>query len=368
MFKWELLTDNNASRNWDKNLARFTDCSPFQSYAFGQYHRNLGWQPYYWTATDKNGATAAMCSGLLRSFPLGFGILWCLGGPVGNVQAWDDSLRKTILETTGLKRLYFRFRCDRQRNVTDALFLSHRGWAHSIFPMVSSFSLELDLTENKDMLFSKFSRRWRRNLRVAEQNNLTIKLCVGSDVEEISQVYAEMEAWKNLPPQFSPEKLENLFKYAKSNLIFYRCEDESGNLICFRGCLILGNRACDYLAATTEKGREKRASYAVLRQMLDHCRDQGIEIYDLGGIDPWTNPGVYAFKKETGAREVEFLGEWDWATSPALRLLGNWAIGRRQNRKSAESTTVSNGKLLGRLANIFKLPSKRQNPAKQATR
>jgi lipid II:glycine glycyltransferase (peptidoglycan interpeptide bridge formation enzyme) len=367
MNNWELLTNETASRIWDENLARFADCSPFQSYAFGQYYQKLGWQACYWTATNEKGETVAMCLGLLRLFPLGFGMLWCVGGPVGDIKRWGESLRRTILETTGLKHLYLRFRCDRERNVADTLFLNHHGWARSIVPMTSSFSMELDLARGEETLFTNLDRRWRRNLRLAGQNNLVIKLCSNPDAEEISRVYGEMEMRKNLPQQFSSEKLKNLFTRAGSNLVFYRCEDESGNLISFRGCLTSGNRACDYLAATTEKGRGLRASYAVLWQLLRHCREQGIEIYDMGGIDPWGNPGVYTFKKETGAREVEFLGEWDWATSSSLRLLGNWAIGRRQNRKSAESTSVSSDKQRGRLANVFKFPSKKGYAPEQAT-
>ena len=334
MFTWKLLTDEAASRIWDKNLKRFADCSPFQSYAFGEYQRYLGWQPCHWAATNEEGETTAMCLGLVRRYPLGFGIVWCPGGPVGDVQSWDEGLRDTILQTSGLKRLYLRFRCDQERHVADALFLDHRGWSRSISPMTSSFSMELDLALGEDELFNRLHRPWRRNLRLARQNDLKIELCTNPDIDELSRVFAEMEARKHLPRQFSPEKLDNLFKHAASNLIFYRCEDASGNLICFRGALVTGSRACDYLAATTEKGRELRASYAVLWQMLRQCGEKGVMTYDLGGIDPWANPGVYTFKKNTGAREVESLGEWDWATSSALRFFGNWAIGRRQGVKS----------------------------------
>jgi len=334
MTKWEVLPVETASRVWDKKLAGFADCSPFQSYLFGQYQQSLGWRPHHWTATNEEGETVAMCLGLLRRYPLGFGIMWCVGGPVGNVQSCDEDFRDTILQTSGLKRLYIRFRCDRERHVGDALFLAHRGWSRSITPMTSSFSMELDLTLGEDELSNRLNRRWRRNLRLARQNDLRIELCTNPDIDEISRVFAEMEDRKHLPRQFSPEKLKNLFEHAASNLIFYRCEDESGNLICFRGALMTGSRACDYLAATTEKGLELRASYAVLWQMLRQCREKGVMTYDLGGIDPWANPGVYAFKKDTGAREVESLGEWDWATSPALRFFGNWAIGRRQGVKS----------------------------------
>lgn len=341
MFTWKLLTDKAASRIWDKNLERFANCSPFQSYAFGEFQRSLGWQPCHWTATNGEGKTTAMCLGLLRTYPLRFGIVWCAGGPVGDVQSWDESLREIIVQTSGLKRLYLRFRCDQARSVRDALFLDHRGWSRSISTMTSSFTMELDLTLSEDQLFNQMHRRWRRNLRLARQNNLKIELCLNPDIDELSKMFSEMEARKHLPRQFSHEKLENLFKHAASNLVFYRCEDEFGNLICFRGALISGSRACDYLAATTERGRELRASYAVLWQMIRKCREMMVTTYDLGGIDPWANPGVYAFKKDTGAREVESLGEWDWATSPALRILGNWAIARRQLRKPAGVGTGS---------------------------
>ncbi len=142
-----------------------------------------------------------------------------------------------------------------------------------------------------------------------------------------------METFKKLPQLFSREKLENLFKHVKENLIFYRCEDASGQLLCLRACLIVGNRACDYLAAATEAGRKSRSSYATLWQLLLHCKEQGVVSYDLGGIDPQENPGVYTFKKETGAREMKFVGEWDRADSDWLRLMGNWAIKFKQNVK-----------------------------------
>ena len=64
--------------------------------------------------------------------------------------------------------------------------------------------------------------------------------------------------------------------------------------------------------------------------------------YDLGGIDLWQNPGVYTFKKETGARQIEYLGEWDWASQPWLRLFGNWAIWQKQKIRKVESFSVSN--------------------------
>ena len=364
MIKWKLLPDETAKQVWDENLIRLADCSPFQTYSWGQYNRALGWQPCYFAAFDQAGEIIAMCLGLLRRYPLGAGLMWCVGGLVGDIRAWDENLRQTALESKGLKHLYFRFRCDRERDVRDVLFLNNAGWARSSFMMTSGLSMELDLAQTKEDLLAGLSSSWRRNLKLAQKNNLVIKQSLNPNIEELCRVFAEMERQKSLPPLFGREKLENLFKYGKENLIFYRCEDEDGNLLCFRVCLIIGNCACDFLAAATEKGRKMRASYAALWEILLECKKRGVTRYDLGGIDPWANPGVYTFKKETGAREVEFLGEWDWATSNLLRFLGNWAIERRHKTKLVKTgrDSLSSLKPPEWLTNVFGLQKKRDLP------
>lgn len=336
MKMWKLLTEEDARQNWNENLAGFDDCSPFQTFEWGQFHQALGWQPRHYAFFDEEGKISSMCLILLRRFPLKTGFVWCAGGPVGRITDWDRRLPQAIIETSGLKRLYLRFRCDRERTTRDALFLNHHEWSKCIFPMVSGFSMELDLSGEPDEILSRTNRSWRRNLRLAEKQEMVISRSVNPDIGELRRILAEMESLKSLPELFSFEKLENLFKLNRANLLFLRCEDKEGNLLCFRGSLLIGNRACDYLAATSEKGRKLRASFPLFWKLLLTCREKGITRYDLGGIDPWENPGVFEFKKSTGAREIEFLGEWDWASSLWLRLFGNWLIRYRQERKSPQ--------------------------------
>lgn len=342
MAEWKLIDEETARNMWNEHLIRFEDCSPFQTFEWGQYHKALGWQPCHFAAVDEHGEITALMLGLLRRYPLGIGLMWSAGGPIGNIKTWGENLHKAVLRETKLRHLYLRFRCDRERDVNNVLFLNNQNWTRSLFAMTSCVSMELDLSIGEDKLLSGLARNWRRNLKASNANNLRIRLCSNPDIKEISEAYAEMEARKNLPPQFSYEKLEKLFGSAESNLVFYRCEDAEGNLLSFRGCLLAGNRACDYLAVTTGQGRELRASYAVLWALLMHCQRQGVRSYDLGGIDLWNNPGVYKFKKETGARQIEYLGEWDWASQPWLRLFGNWAIWQKQKIRKVESFSLSN--------------------------
>lgn len=334
MAKWKLLDETAAKENWDNQLSEFDDCSPFQTYDWGRYQKSLGWQPFHFVAENDRGEVCAMMLGGLRRYPFGTGLMWSPGGPIGAFENWNEELPKAVVKFAGLKRLYLRFRCDQERKPNKVLFLNHRRWNRSLYTITSNVSMELDLSISADALKSQMSRNWRRNLKAADANQLNIKRWTNPDAEEIYRVYTEMERRKNLPPQFSRGKLENIFKYLGANLILYRCEDADGSLLCFRGCLKIGSRAGDFLAAATDKGLAARASYATLWALLQKAREQGARYYDLGGIDPWGNAGVYKFKKETGAREIEYLGEWDWANSSWLRLLGNWAIWKKQNLRN----------------------------------
>lgn len=332
MTKWELLTNESARQIWDENLIRFDGYSPFQMYAWGEYNRALGWQPVYLAARSATGEITAMMLGLLRRYPLSVGLLWCAGGPVGDLSALGADFYQTLTEATKLKRLYCRFRCDRERNIKDVLALNRQGWMRSWFIMHSSWTMELDLAVDDAQLLSNCSPNWRRNLRLAQKNNLQIRFWENPDIDELAAVYDEMQTRKNLPEQFSRDELKNLFEQAGKNFVCYCAEDENGKLVALRGCLIVGERAIDHLAATTLRGRELRASFPVFWKLLQASRERGVRFYDLSGIDPHKNPGVYTFKKETGARPVESLGEWDWATSDWLRWFGNWAIRRKSGQ------------------------------------
>ena len=171
MTKWELLTNESARQIWDENLIRFDDYSPFQMFAWGEYNRALGWQPVYLAARSENGEITAMMLGLLRRYPFGVGLLWCAGGPVGDLSELGADFYQTLTEATKLKRLYCRFRCDRERNIKDVLALNQQGWMRSWFIMHSSWTMELDLAQDESQLLNKLFDEigaeicgWRRKI------------------------------------------------------------------------------------------------------------------------------------------------------------------------------------------------------------
>lgn len=334
MLSWDLLDREAARVIWDVNLRRLSGSTPFQCFAWGGYQAELGWVPYYFVGRDDAGEIRSMCLALLRRYPLGFGVLSCIGGPVGDITSWDAGFREFVRHSTGVRHLYFRFRCDRERTGADVLALRAEGWSRSIFSLTSSLTMELDLTQPTEQIRAGIWPRWQKNLRKVEKCGLVVRRVSEPNVDRVCQIFNALECRKGLPPLFSREKMEHLFNSVRDELIFLQCEDTNGSVIAIRAALRCGTFASDYLAATDDEGLRARASYLLLWRLIQACKESGVERYDLGGIDPIANPGVFDFKRWTGARSVEALGEWDWATSYWLQIAGNWAIKRRHDSKS----------------------------------
>src|SRR6185295_4501176 len=100
MARWELLSNEAAQKTWDEALLHCADYSPYQTYAWGEYRRALGWEPCHWAAFDDNGEIVAMMLGLLRRYPLRVGLVWSEGGPIGDLSVCDSSLQQAMKETT----------------------------------------------------------------------------------------------------------------------------------------------------------------------------------------------------------------------------------------------------------------------------
>ena len=353
MATWKLLTDEEAIGMWDQALLRLDDYTPFQSYAWGEYRRALGWEPCRWAAFDEGGEIVAMMLGLLRRYPFGLGLIWTEGGPVGDLSACDDSLQQAMRETTGVKWLYCRFRCDRARQIEDVLRLNSQGWSRSWFNLTCNFSMSLDLNREEDRVLAGCDRNWRRNLRRANESSLAVRQWLDPTAAEVLAVYASMQNVKGLEEQQSLEEIEQLLKFFKQQLVLYRCDDQRGELVSLLGWVVLGKRAWAVLWATSESGRKLQASHAIFWALVQHCVKLKVECCDLAGIDPVQNHGVYRFKRDTGAVPLEYLGEWDWATSSWLRWFGNWAIARRSRIKKAESVLKKSRPAKGELrANV----------------
>ena len=330
MVKWELLTDEDALAQWDRQLLAFDDYSIYQTIAWGEHRRALGWTPCRWAAFD-GGNIVAMAQGLLRRYAGGIGVVWLPGGPVGNINAWSAELQQVIRCTTQLTCVYCRFNSFRARRDEDQQSLTEMNWQRPRTRLTTGASLLYDLTRPETERLAACSKNWRHNLKRSHKSGYAVAQWKKPDAAEMRTVYAEMEDYKQISQQHSEANLRALYDHVGDQLITYSCRDAGGRLVGFRACATFGEKAWDMLAATAVAGRKTYASYATFWALTQDCHRRGIRQYDLSGIDPVGNRGVYDFKQGTGAAAIEYLGEWEWAFPRLFALPANWLIGRRRN-------------------------------------
>lgn len=73
----------------------------------------------------------------------------------------------------------------------------------------------------------------------------------------------------------------------------------------------VGQSGIYLLVATCTEGRKKWASYLLQWRVIEQLRSCVGRFYDLGGINPETNPGVYHYKAGTGVAEVKQVGRFE---------------------------------------------------------
>lgn len=332
---WTEVAPGEAAASWDRDLQTLDDWTLDQSHAWGEHSQRLGWQIRRFLSRTAEGRPRAMMQVLHRSPAPGVHMLWSPGGPVGDVSAWGAGLRRTLTQSFRGVGHYVRFFSHRPVREQDAATLERLDWRRVRTKVRSGLSMRLDLSRGMGELAKGLSANWRHNLKRAGKRGLTVRPWSEPDLDEILAVYRSMEQHKDLREQFSREQLASLRASFGDRLVTWRCDGAEGRLLALRACVVIGDRAWDMLAATTVEGRRVYASYAACWALFEECRARGVRAYDLRGVEPDRGPGVYDFKRGTGAALVEYLGEWEWASNDLMRMGADWVVSHQRSGDQA---------------------------------
>lgn len=326
MLNWKIWQGDAAE--WDHLLMQFPDYTVYQSYGWGEHRNHFGWVPYRLMATD-NGQTMAVAQVLVRRFRFGIALAWVPGGPVGKIETWGKEFQQALKTAIGVRQLYCRVNPMREQDNQDVEKMKSVGWLKSPNPILSGRSVVYLPSVDEKMREGLASGNWRHNLRRSSKHGHVVQVWSSPNPDEMMAVYQAMQSHKKLSEQVSRPALISMLEGFGKQCIVVRCDDAQGRLLALRGALLLGNKAWDIFAAATPEARKVYASHAAFWELMKQCAARGVQWYDMSGVDPTRNKGVYDFKKGTGASEFVYLGEWDWATSSLLRRAANYLIKRR---------------------------------------
>ena len=172
-----------------------------------------------------------------------------------------------------------------------------------------------DLSQSLDDLRKGLHQRWRNYLKNAEKSNYVI--IEGANVvlyDQFLVLYREMMARKQFDTTVDVEEFRRLQEALPDHLKMriFVCQQE-GHVLNALVISAAGDGAIYLLAATGDQGLKGRGAYLLQWRAIQWLKERGCRWYDVGGINPDRNPGVYQFKTGLGGQEVQQAGgpiEW----------------------------------------------------------
>lgn len=190
------------------------------------------------------------------------------------------------------------------------------------------YVFQVDLAgKSEDDVFNNFNQLWRRNIRKAEKEGVTVRLGTESDLETFHQCYVETAARDNFRPRPLSyfQSMWNAMKTEADSRIqlFIAEHPDYHGAIAATTLTQVGDHAWYSYGASTTAARDLRPSNAIQWAMIKHSIARGAKTYDMRGIsDTLSNDnhlfGLIQFKLGSGGYAQEYVGEWDYNISPVL--------------------------------------------------
>lgn len=167
-------------------------------------------------------------------------------------------------------------------------------------------TLVLDLSPSLEDLRKNLDKKWRNQLSAAERKGLAIvEGSSGDAFRRFCALYRQMWRRKKFHTNVSIEEFEQIQERLPEphKMRVLICEHE-GEPVAGLVCSAIGESAIYLLGATNDEGMKVKASYLLQWATIQRLKESGIRSYDLGGIDPEINPGVYHFKSGLSGADV----------------------------------------------------------------
>ena len=309
------LIDQTTEAEWNRLLPQFADASLYQTWAYGTIswgERNLSH-----ILLKRDDQVVGMAQLRIVRVPfLSSGIAYLRWGPlyrrrdaVANPDLLPALLEAIADEYARRRGLLVRILPNVFRDAPAAPAFETACAEIGFQPGTSTApyrTIRVDLTPAPEFIRKRLDQKWRNQLNAAERNGLTFREGAGDDLfAEFTIIYRELLARKQFETTVDIDEFARIQRALPESLRMrvLLCEREGKLLAGLVGAAI-GDTGLYLLGATSSEGMKAKGSYLLQWRMMQWLRECGCRWYDLGGINPQRNSGVYHFKSGLGGQEV----------------------------------------------------------------
>jgi lipid II:glycine glycyltransferase (peptidoglycan interpeptide bridge formation enzyme) len=344
---YSIETGNISEAEWNGLLAQFNDATIYQTHAYGAVR--WGSDKLSHAVVRRNGEIVGAAQAVIYKVPLiPAGIAYIPWGPLWRKRGEDASTDNLAGILTGLKEEYCTKRGLLLRispSIVEDANASHlpnlfQGMGYVKDPKVTPYrTLMLDLSREPAEIRKKLDQKWRNQLNRSEKNSLEVVEGTSADLYEIFlTLQKEMQDRKQYQPTIDYVEFgdiqRKLPELMKMHIVI--CKHEGQPVTATIGSAV-GDTGIYLLGATGEMGMKQKSAYLSQWKMILWLQERGCRWYDLGGIDPDNNPGVYHFKVGMTGADVRHIGQYEVRSSAVSSLAVGFAEKIKELKRSGSS-------------------------------
>ncbi len=318
---------------WADLLGSFDDATIYQTHEYGRVR--WGAERLVHVVLWKCDQPAAAAQVIVRKIPgtsygiayVPWGPLWRPHGKEADIEVFRAIVRELSGEFARRRGLLLRIRpgeTDTDGNPFVPI-LHEEGYRFNS-TQIKHRTLLLSLAGTLEDIRKNFDQKWRNQLNRAEKNDLEVQEGTEDDLYRIFlDLVQEMLVRKGFDPGVDYaefQKIQSLLPEAFKMRIFV-CREKGIPISCTIGSA-LGDTGFYLLGATSDSGMQSKGSYLLQWHLIQWLKARGCKWYDLGGINPEGNPGVYHFKQGCAGKsgqDVHHLGQYEVCLRPLNRIL-----------------------------------------------
>lgn len=252
---------------------------------------------------------------------LGTGIAYLNGAPLVRRGQADDTARlqrvvaalvATYVRERGLVLRVAPQLGDPAWNAEQARIFGELGFQPSATP-VPYRTFVVDLAPPVEEIRKRLRQKWRNGLNGAERNNLTVRQGgTAAFFEAFAALYDETVTRKGFSSPLDATFYAQVQTTTPAEDAFVvTLVEHEGAAVAGHVGSSLGDTSVYILGASNEAALKLKATYLLQWHVLCTARARGCLWYDLGGIDPEANPGVFHFKEGLGGVDLTAPGPFE---------------------------------------------------------
>lgn len=299
---------------WEKEFVQFADANFQQSWTYvellaskqGCTHEHV----CFW---DKNKLVGLASVRIKRVPMVRVGVAYVAGGPLVNrgTEGDKDRFRRCV------EALLEEYTSKRKLTLRIGAPIGGMDWNEEAIAVLVNLSMVpaprrgyrtvlLDLTRPLEVIRSSLAQKWRNCLNASEKGELCVRW--DSNIEAFHRFRAGHDAFVK-DKGFSVELDASFYaelRHRESGDTSLRlaCVEIDGHPVAMHLGSYCGDTAVYLLGFTDAQALQSKAAYFLHWEVIKKAKSLGMRWYDLGGIDPEENPGVFKFKTGFSGADV----------------------------------------------------------------